>query len=293
MLCLTTFDYLFKDTGVLTFANKTDECDYISMAYAQALSLKAVSNLKFAVIVPKGQGCICDNFKSNPFDHVIEIDWDDGFDNEYKAYDLSPFHETIKTDADMLWIRSIDHWLRLLRHKEMVCASHVLDHRGEIADDSMYRPAYKENNLPNLYSALTYFRKSETAQRFFRTLEKVTREWESVRDQFQLMGDLDFSTDVGYSIASVLSGIDVRAFGSYPAFVHMKPRILKTPVTKSWEDCFMWSMNRSPDVTCPYVIEMVIQGYTQYYPIHYYEKEFCSPELIKRLEDICQTSLMF
>ena len=113
--------------GFLTFAIvEPDGVDYLRLAYLQALNVKATqTNAKYAVITNVVEESIPEKYKE-VFDYIIHIVRQpdkSAFFYEPFAFDYTPFKETIKLEADLLFTRSIDHWWTAFRLKD-VCLSY-------------------------------------------------------------------------------------------------------------------------------------------------------------------------
>ena len=119
-----------EQCGFVTFAVNSKDVDYLELAYLQALNVKATQqNNRYAVIVdPATKELINENHRS-VFDYIIDLPLDNYVDtngpdysNEWKVFRLTPFKETIKLEADLLFTRSIDHWWTAFRLKN-ICLS--------------------------------------------------------------------------------------------------------------------------------------------------------------------------
>ena len=88
--------------------------------------------------------------------------------NAWQCYLASPYHETIKLEADMLITSPIDSWWQLFRHRDMVISQGARDFYDQPVTTRFYRKTFDVNGLPDVYNAITYWRVSPTAQRFFR-----------------------------------------------------------------------------------------------------------------------------
>src|SRR5271157_3807356 len=104
-------DRIFKrERGFLTIAQNSADTDYIRLAYGLALSLKATQKENGYLSILVTPGTIVNKEYRWAFDEIIEIPWGDNatasrwkLENEWKAYHVTPYRETIKLDADMLF----------------------------------------------------------------------------------------------------------------------------------------------------------------------------------------------
>ena len=99
--------------------------------------------------------------------------------NWWKAYHMTPYKETICLDADMIFTHDHSEWWPILarRFPLQMCNSPVT-FRGIVADTSYYSKQFKANNLYRGYAALTYFRQSKEARKFFNMCEDIFKNWD-------------------------------------------------------------------------------------------------------------------
>jgi len=125
------------------------------------------------------------------------------FDPEWKAFRLSPFTHTIKLEADMWFTQSTDWWWNYLHQWDMVQSYHCRNYRDDVVKQTAYRKLFKENDLPDVYSGLTYFRRSQQANKFFKLCRDITENWHTVKEQCLInCHDAEPTTDVVYALAN-------------------------------------------------------------------------------------------
>jgi hypothetical protein len=175
-------------------------------------------------------------------------------------------------DTDMLVLQNIDVWWDFLANYEMFFTSNVLTYRGDIADTSYYRQTFIDNNLPNLFSGLHYFKKCEFAQEFYAWLELVVNNWEAFYEQ-HLKSDTrpkHVSIDVCAAIVTrILNCTEVitNNTAKFPSFTHMKPYCQGwKEVNSSWQD----QMGVYIDIAG----SLKIGNYAQTGILHYTESDF-------------------
>lgn len=271
--------------GFFTFAQNNREVDYLRLAYGLALSLKQsqprTNDLSVAVTPDT---MIPDKYRE-VFDHVIEIPWGDEsstigwkLKNEWKAYHISPYTETIKVAADMLWLGDVEHWWEHLSNlTDFYVCQRAVTHRSDPVTSDAYRKTFTHNDLPNVYSDITWFRKRGEAEDAFALIEEIFKNWE---DWFMLTLEgrhrpLICSTDVVYAIALKTLGIEFIP-SDFPVMTHLKPDLLDIG------DWGFWSEYLRVDFTP--ACECFIGGYRQTIPLHYQEKDFLTNAMIAHLE---------
>jgi len=175
--------------GFCLLAQNNKDTNYIRQAYALAKSLHRYNDgQKISLItndnVPKEW--------QEPFDKIIPIPWTDSaedsdwkIENRWKVYHASPYDETIVLEADMLILNDITHWWDELAKRELFFVSNVRTYRDELITNRYYRKTFDANKLPNLYSALHYFKKGDKAKEFYNLLEIIVNNWNCFTESMQ------------------------------------------------------------------------------------------------------------
>jgi hypothetical protein len=190
-----------------------------------------------------------------------------GFANDWQVYEASPYDYTIKLEADMYIPRNIDHWWDVLKDRDIVVSNTIRNFKQEISDIRFYRRFVDDNKLPDVYNAITYFKKSDTAQAFFNIVKDIFENWEEYKKILKCNPQELASTDWVYSIACHIMGIEKTMLPSFTemSIVHMKQHI-NMITTEDWTDSLIYEC--LPD-------QIRIQTISQQYPFHYHVKSFC------------------
>jgi hypothetical protein len=203
--------------------------DYLDMAIALAESIKqtqsTVNNISIIV------DCDIDVTEHSAVDDFIELPTDMSGDDKWKIhnrcqfYDLSPYDETVILDADMLFLSDVSGWWDMMSKYNMLITSKVKTYRDVWVDASPYRKAFTANNMPNTYSAFTYFKKSQKNRMFFTLLKSIITNWEqwSIRyipEQRQRFPSIDLAMSIAVKILDIESEVTTSA--DFPTFTHMK-----------------------------------------------------------------------
>lgn len=184
--------------------------------------------------------------------------------NDWQLYEISPYHETIKLEADMLVCSEIDHWWDLFRQRDMVISRGCRDFRDQTGTSRYYRKIFDDNQLPDLYNALTYWRISHTARNFFRWCRVLWQHWSQYRTLLKFSPDTP-NCDLVYAMAAVLTGVDSVTLPNVgPRITHMKQHIIGTQ-GPSWTQELIWEYHGS---------ELRINTVAQWGLLHYVEKDW-------------------
>lgn len=277
--------------GYLILAQNSKTDDYVRLAYALALSIKntqkTVNNVCLATDIPLAK---LDKKVKSVFDDIAPIPWTDHalgskwkIENKWKYYHMTPYDETIILDADMLFPSDISHWWNILSQQEVWITNKPQTFKGEIITSTKYRNTFVPNNLPNVYTAFMYFKKTEMVAELFKMIQLIFENWE--RFFYNYLDETrpkHLSGDVAYALAIKLLGIENECFGnldSIPTFVHMKGHLQNINEKFITED---WTQNIPT-----YFREdggFKIGNYEQVLPFHYHIKEWLTNDMIYILE---------
>jgi len=218
------------------------------------------------------------------FDHIIPWDKETYWDGRSWMDQLSPFDETVCLDADMLFLRDYSHWVDyFVENAELYVANKAYTYRGELVTSDEYRRTFTKNNLPDLYSMYTFFKKdSELANEFFtlgRYILKNPKEFSNLflsANKPKVVG-----TDEAFALSAKLLDItDEIAYElEFPRLVHMKPMVQNWPwPADSVSDHVGFYLNKKG--------QLKIGNYQQSDIVHYVEKDKINTEMINILEEI-------
>ena len=272
--------------GYLLVVAEHETVDYLKLAYALALSIKNTQRPGFdqVALVVNGKQKLTDLNSSWVFDHVIEWNQETFWNGRSWMDKLTPFEHTVCLDVDMLFLRDYSHWVEyFIENSELYVANKSYTYRGELVEDTHYRKAFVKNNLPNLYSFYTYFKKdSKIAQEFFELGRLIIKNPIEFSNAFlseykpNIVG-----TDEAFALAAkILDITDNIAYPlEFPRVVHMKPMIQNWPwPAQSWSDHVGFYFNKKA--------ELKIGNYQQHDIMHYVEKDKMTIEMINILEEI-------
>jgi len=190
----------------------------------------------------------------------------DGFANDWQVYNASPYEYTIKLEADMFIPTDISYWWDVLQDRDLVLCTTIRNFKGEVSDVMAYRQFITDNELPNIYNAITYFKKSSIAQQFFNLVNDIFTNWEDYKKILKCDINEPASTDWVYAIASHLMGVEQTTLPTFTqmSMVHMKQHI-NGLITEDWTKELVTEFHA--DV-------LKVNTIVQRYPFHYYVKEF-------------------
>jgi hypothetical protein len=193
--------------------------------------------------------------------------------NDWQVYDASPYVYTIKLEADMYLPRSIEYWWDVLKDRDVVVSTTIRNFKQEVSEIKAYRRFITDNKLPDTYNGITYFKKSELAEKFFAIVRDVFENWDEYRKSLKCNVDELCTTDWAYAIAAHILGEENTTLPQFNSMsmVHMKQFINGLP-TEKWTDAFIHEL---------YPHTFRINTIAQMYPVHYHVKEFADVILEK------------
>jgi hypothetical protein len=149
-----------------------------------------------------------------------------------RAYELSPYDETVMLDADMIFLDNIDHWWDHLAKFPLLITNKVKTHRGDRVTDTPFRITFDSNALPSCYSAFAYFKRDPMVGEFFNLLREIVVNWETWSWKYTPVNrQPNPSIDVAMGIAVAHMGITPFTPLDYPIFTHMKPETWRKTVS--------------------------------------------------------------
>lgn len=258
--------------GFVILAHNTSTVDYVKCAAALAKSIKRVMPKESVTLVT--MNLVMKGY-AKYFDHIVELPYGElesdsewKLSNDWQVYLASPYEYTIKLEADMYIPRDISYWWDILKDRDLVISTTIRNYKQDISDVRVYRRFIDDNKLPDCYNAITYFKKSDLAKKFFDIVKDVFDNWEQYRAILKCKTDEIATTDWAYAIASHILGVENTTLPTFTdmSMVHMKQFINGT-YTEDWTDTFVYEV--LPD-------HIRIQTVPQLYPLHYHKKTFAN-----------------
>jgi hypothetical protein len=272
--------------GYLIIVSISDTADYLKMAYSLALSIKNTQKPGFdrvALVINDLEHL--SQIKSQwVFDHIIQWDEKNYWDGRSYMDRLSPFDYTVCLDADMIFLNDTSHWVEyFIENCELYCPNKVLTYRKEVVEDTFYRQKFIKNDLPNVYSMYTFFKKESSIANDFFELGR------SIINNPVIYSNLYLSnykpkilgTDEAFALSAKILDIEDKISYElkFPNIVHFKPMIQGWP----------WSADKCTDHVGFYFSKsgnLKIGNYQQQDIIHYVEKDLIDDEIVSILEEI-------
>ena len=266
------------DKGYLLFA--IDNPIYARLAYTCALSIKLTQ--------PEGYNGVSvvtnmpDEFSKykTVFDQVIAYEGPAGMDSRSRAYDYTPYYETVLIDSDMLFLTPVDHYWSIMGGRELFISTAPQTHRGQLFKYGYYRQVFAENSWPDVYNAWTYFKQESTAKKFFDLVKEITDNPDPYIKMF--MPNTVYKTvptDESFALAlCILDLVDTATTSwDFPRITHMKPAVQAWPESVyDWTDKLRFSVTDN--------LQVKLGVWQQSDLLHYVKKDLITDNLITALE---------
>ena len=207
-----------KSAGILLFANNNEKIDYLKQAYFLAKKVKYYLNLPTTVVTDSVK-YLKDQYRDADvvFDKIVEVSWSaenyfyknyrDGtltkiklqFKNQLrsKAYDISPYNETLLLDTDIILCNN--QYIQCFLHNNNFLIYH------NACDLSLFRKSNEFTYINDIgvkfyWATAVFFRKSKENKIFFNLLQHIQENWNHYRSIFQINQSY-FRNDHAFSIA--------------------------------------------------------------------------------------------
>lgn len=251
-----------------------DNCDYLEIAYAQALSIKTTQKkiTNYAVIVDEKINKRITDQHRKVFDEIVVIDGEWDFSREWEVRNLSPWRRTVKVDADMLFTESIDHWWDSLESHRILFTTTVETYKGTQIKHRHHRRVFDQNSLPDIYTAFYYFRDCPESAEFFELVKEISDDWAWFACEFLTLDNQKPQDDEIFSVAAKIYGISKCTLpgAQVPRFVHMREVLNELPTELPWHQQIYSELNNN----------LWVGHYPQSLPFHYCSKSFINKEII-------------
>ena len=264
--------------GYLLFAQDTDQVCYSRLATACALSIKITQPAEYAKV-----SVVTNNpayFDPDLFDQIIPSNTLVGMDARSRAYDLSPYEQTVLLDSDMLFLKPVDHYWPILETLDLFVASNPQTYQQKPIVGRYYRTIFDTYKLPDVYSAWTYFKKSVTAAEFFEQVKLMTdnpTEFINVLMPESYLTTLP--TDEAFALALAILELEDHAVfpeWGFPQITHMKSMVQGWSNPPSdWNDRLRFTLDNQGQVKLGVCSQTDI--------LHYVKKDIITDDMIRTL----------
>lgn len=282
--------------GYICLVQNNSTTNYLRLAYALALSIRNTQSEVKNLSIVTNEKDIPSKYKE-VFDNIIEIKNDRATGSDWKLhnivdlYEYTPYDETVMLDSDMLFLDDISHWWDKLQERDLWFTTNIRTYMNETSPtNTMYREEFLKNNLPSVYNAFFYFKKSEEAENLFSEIKLICENWDHfVSRHLYKRKPKHFSTDVAFGLAVKILGLKEKATLTelcFPYFTHMKTANQRWDLStfefnEDWTKYPPMSFDRFNNT-----LGIKIGNIRQFGILHYHVKTFLTDEMLEILEGI-------
>jgi len=215
--------------GVLVFARNNSQVDYVKQAYYLALRVKKYLDLPTTVITDSGD-YLRSQFQDweDVFDKIVEPEYTNNYtlkryqdgtltnkqlefknDTRTKAYELSPYNETLLLDSDFIvcndvFLKCFEQEHEFLIYKDAYDLANFRDYSEfDYVSDS---------SVDFYWATCVYFRKTASVKMFFDLLQHIQENWGHYNSIFQINRST-YRNDHAFSIAiHIMNGYEQGDF---------------------------------------------------------------------------------
>ena len=191
-----------KSRGVLLFAFNTDTVDYVKIAKRAERLIEHTLKLPVTIITDEQ----VENAHSN-FKNAEQMQWRNA--DRYRAFELSPYDETLLLDSDYLMLDN-----SLLKLFDQPFDYRLQHHNHIIGDTAKYTMG--EISLPFVWATVVLFRKTQKTKLLFDLVGRIQRNYQYYRLLYNIR-ERNFRNDYAFAIAnSIINGYDLDLGNSIP-----------------------------------------------------------------------------
>jgi len=280
--------------GYICLVQNNETTDYLRLAYALALSIRNTQSEIKKLSIVTDQKDIPQKYKE-VFDNIIEIKNDRATEADWKLhnivdlYEYTPYDETVMLDSDMLFLDDVSHWWDKLQERDLWFTTNTRTYMNEAAPlETIYREEFLKNELPSVYNAFFYFKKSNEAEELFNEMKLICENWDHfVSRHLYKRKPKVFSTDVAFGLAVKILGLKEKATLTelcFPYFTHMKTANQRWNLStfeydENWTKYPPMSFDRFNNT-----LGIKIGNVRQFGILHYHVKTFLTDEMLEILE---------
>ncbi len=200
---MTKLNVPAKSKGVVLFAVNTATVDYVRIAEQAARLIKHTLNLPTTIITDTGVPSLS-NYRTG---YAGGTEWKNG--GRYRAYELSPYDETILLDSDYLQLDT-----SLLTVLETT-VDYKLMHNNQNPQQSM-SGNMGQLSLDYIWATALTFKRTDKTQMLFDLVGRIERNYAYYRKLYHLR-ERNFRNDYAFAIANnIINGYTTNTTQSIP-----------------------------------------------------------------------------
>lgn len=213
-------------------------------------------------------------------DQIVRVaapEWYNADCNVALMYDVSPYEETIVLSDDMVVPVDISYMWDLLEPYDLLFATNPLTYRGSRIFEDAARIGFVQNRLSDIHTAMTFFRKSDVAERVFTMATSLADHWKEYRKS-RLQGDIGYhpTNDALFACAIKESGCIRETYPGNTEWFTIIDMVMKAQDVENATEMdpdWVAQINSyiKPDGS------LIVGQYLQNFPFRYHQLDFLRP----------------
>lgn len=190
-----------KSRGILAFATNTETTDYVAIAKKTCKLAGKILNLPYTILTNENEKTFNSRFD---IDTETQVLWNNF--NRYKAFELSPYDETLVIDADYLILdtnltKIFDlNFDYLIQKNSYALTQHWPNIMGPYSHKHVWATVFA-------------FKKTDKAKLFFSLVQRIQNNYGYYHSLFNIR-ERNYRNDYAFAIADIiLNGYQVSKFG--------------------------------------------------------------------------------
>lgn len=190
---------LERSRGIVAFANNTSTTNYIDIAHKTLGVASKILDLPYTIL--SNNLTRIDNYRYD-IDTSQFVEWNNR--SRYKAFELSPYEETLVIDADYLILNDNLNkifdcdWDYILQRKSSALTQEWPENMGPYS-------------LPLVWATVFAFRKTKKSEMFFNLIKRIENNYEYYHSLFKIK-ERNYRNDFAFAMADyLLNGYSLNA----------------------------------------------------------------------------------
>lgn len=254
--------------------------EYIQCATLLAASIKKTQTLVKDITLVKDDKSIISDEQAKYFDNIIVLPWrEEVWQVRSELWYYSPYEQTMFVESDMLLTNDIrDWWYQFINNEtELAVTENVRDFKNQLYTGTHYRRFFVDNNIPNVYTGIMYWQKTQMVDEIFELWKEYTSNWHLMYTMFKSHQYGLLPADEGLAVAIRNSGNTNKVLNpkrTYPSFIHCKPGVFDI-ASVNWTKEINFTITKD--------LEFKLGYHRAQWPVHYHVKDIANSKTLEIL----------
>jgi hypothetical protein len=252
--------------------------EYVRCAIMLARSIKKTQSYVSNISIIVDDTSILTYEESKLFDKIVILPKrEEIWQVRSEVWYHSPYEQTMFVESDILLTNDMGDWWLQLQNEELAVTENVRNFRNQIYTGTHYRRFFLENNLPNVYSGIMFWRKTKMVDEIFELWKEYTSNWHLMFDSFKAHQYGLLPADEGLALSIRNSGYSSKVLNPkrlYPSFIHCKTNVFDINID-DWTKGVHFTITKD--------MEFKLGYHRAQWPIHYQIKDLAKSKIFEVL----------